>query len=58
MEDHISDRDTSFMIIEEIRRSTLNRQTKKNLLKQRQNFWNQKLEKPFSQSRLKQIIYK
>ena len=45
MKDHISDGDTSFII----RRSTLNRETKK------KNFWIWKLEKPFSQSRLKQI---
>ena len=48
MKEHIFDRDASYMIIEKIRRRTLNRETKKNLLKQRQNFRIGKLEKSFS----------
>ena len=55
MKEHISDRGASFMIIEKICGSTLNRETKKNLLKQRQNFRIGKLEKSFSQSRFEQI---
>ena len=44
MKDHIFDRDASFIIIEQICKSTLSRETKKNLLKQRENFWMLKLE--------------
>ena len=44
MKDHIFHRDGSFIIIEQIRKSTLSRETKKNLLKQRENFWTLKLE--------------
>ena len=39
MKDHIFNREVSFIIIEQIRKSTLSRETKKNLLKQRENFW-------------------
>ena len=39
MKDHIFNREVSFIIIEQIRKSTLSRETKKNLLKQRKNFW-------------------
>ena len=44
MKDHIFHRDGSFIIIEQIRKSTLSRETKKNLLKQRENVWTLKLE--------------
>ena len=44
MKDHIFDRDASFIIIEQICKSTLSRETKKNVLKQRENFWMLKLE--------------
>ena len=37
-------RDASFIIIEQIRKSTLSRETKKDLLKQRENLWILKLE--------------
>ena len=39
MKNHTFNRDASFIIIEQIRNSTLSRETKKNLLKQRDNFW-------------------
>ena len=39
MKDHIFNREVSFIIVEQIRKSTLSRETKKNLLKQRENFW-------------------
>ena len=39
MKDHIFNRYTSF-IIEQIHKSIQSRETKKNLLKQRENFWN------------------
>ena len=44
MKDHVFTRDTSLIIIEQIHKSTLTRWTKKNLLKQRENFWILKLE--------------
>ena len=44
MKNHTFNRDASFIIIEQIRNSTLSRETKKNLLKQRDNFWILKLE--------------
>ena len=44
MKDRIFNRDASFIIIAQIRKSTLSRETKKNLLKQRENFWILKLE--------------
>ena len=44
MKDHIFNRDASFIIVEQIRKSTLSRDTMKNLLKERENFWILKLE--------------
>ena len=44
MKDHIFNRNASFVRIEQIHKSTLSRETKKNLLKQRENFWILKLE--------------
>ena len=44
MKNHTFNRDASFIIIEQIRNCTLSRETKKNLLKQRENFWILKLE--------------
>ena len=44
MKDHIFNRDASFIITEQIRKSTLSRETKNNLLTQRENFWILKLE--------------
>ena len=44
MKDHIFNRDASFIIIEQICKSTLSRKTKKNLLKRWENFWILKLE--------------
>ena len=44
MKKHIFNRDASFLIIRQIRKSTLSRGTKKNLLKQRENFWILKLQ--------------
>ena len=44
MNDHIFNRDASFIIIKQIRKSTLSREAKENLLKQRENFWIMKLE--------------
>ena len=38
MKHHIFNRDASFIIIQQIRKSTLSRKAKKNLLKQRENF--------------------
>ena len=39
MKNHNFNRDASFIIIEQIRNSTLSRETKKNLFKQRDKFW-------------------
>ena len=44
MKVHIFNRGGSFIIIEEIRKNTLSRETKKNLLKQREYFWILKFE--------------
>ena len=44
MKGDIFNRDVSFIIIEHTRKSTLVRETNKNLLKQRENFWILKLE--------------
>ena len=44
MKSHVFNRNASFIIIKQIRKSNLSRETKKNLLKQRQNFWILKLE--------------
>ena len=38
IKDHIFNRDLSFIISEQIRKSTLSRETKKESLKQRRNF--------------------
>ena len=38
MKDHIFNRNASLIIIEQIRKSTLSRETNKSLLKQRENF--------------------
>ena len=58
MKDHIFNGDASFIIIEQIGKSPLTKETKKKLFKQRENFWIMKLEKlksKRSQSRSKQI---
>ena len=44
MKSNIFNRDARFIIIEQIRKSTLSRETKKTLLRQRENFWILKLE--------------
>ena len=44
VKDHIFNRDATFIIIEQIHKSMLSRETKKNLLIQRENFWILKLE--------------
>ena len=38
MKDHIFNRNASLIIIDQIRKSTLSRETNKSLLKQRENF--------------------
>ena len=44
MKEHTFNKDAGFIIIEQIPRSMLIRDTKKNLLKQKENFWILKLE--------------
>ena len=44
MKYHIFNRDAFFVITQQIRKSTLSRETKKNLLKQRENFLILKIE--------------
>ena len=44
MKDHIFNRDVSFVIIEQMRKSTLTKKTKKKLLKHTEKFWIIKLE--------------
>ena len=44
IKDHIFNRDASFIIIEQIRKSAISRETKKDLLKKRENFSIIKLE--------------
>ena len=50
MKDYIFSRSASFIIIKQIRKSILRRETKKNLLKPRENFWILKLETLKSES--------
>ena len=44
MKDHIFNRDVSFIIIDQMRKSTLTKKTKKMLLKHTEKFWIIKLE--------------